>query len=213
MLYIYTIFIFTMLHNKHFPGGNVFMGEKFLNPQEVIIKELIDRSDSDRIYDLSTLQFLSMHTPDINHQLHSLSCFDLNGEQHWFYMVIVLERGYWDIDLSWGYTPLEQAQLLEFQNLPWASLASIQTGKGLTEPSFYAFGEVIEKDLPIKTVQLVSANGLILEDWVEQGLVLFVKDDILAFPIWAELYDEIGTCVNRHLLWDISERSPLVDEQ
>lgn len=178
------------------------MSERILNPQGMIIKELIDRSSYNLVYDLSTLQFLKMHASDINHQLHYISCCALNGEQHWLYIVMELEGVCWEVGTVWPTTPRDQSKLLELQDLPRAALACVQ-GWGMIQ-SFCAFGEVIEKDLPIKTVRLVSANGLTLEDQVEQGLVLFIKnDDVLDLPIWAELYDEKGICVNRHLLFDV----------
>lgn len=192
------------------------MSGRVLSPQEVIIKELIDLSfpnygynpsmllypEHHVIYDVSTLQFLRVRIHE-RAQLHWISCCSLSGEQHWYYMLVELDREYWDIGHVWPSVPYDQRRQLEPQNLPHVALVSTQTYKGLTEPSFYAFGDIIEKDLPIKTVKLISANGLILEDQVEQGLVLFIKDDVLEYPIWAELYDEANVCVNRYILFDI----------
>lgn len=192
------------------------MSERVLSPQEVIIRELIDRSwpepvyglstyqfmKRDAIYDLSTLQFLRVHINNDGHQLHYISCNTLNGGQDWFYMVVELEQGYWDIGAAWPTTPPDQVKQSEFQDLPWASLASAQAW-GLAR-SFCVFGEVIEKDFPIKTVRLVCANGFTVEDQVEQGLVLFISKEVIEHPVWVELYDEGGICANRHLFWDFS---------
>jgi hypothetical protein len=65
-------------------------------------------------------------------------------------------------------------------------------GGGGYESAFYAGGYVQDTDRSINEVHLVSNNGIVLQDTVEQGFVLFVTDLPVEMPVTAELYDRAG---------------------
>lgn len=65
---------------------------------------------------------------------------------------------------------------------------------------FFAGGYVPEPDLEVERVRLVAHNGLVLEDTVQDGLVLFVTDQSVSAPIQAELYDHESHLVAQHTL-------------
>jgi hypothetical protein len=48
-------------------------------------------------------------------------------------------------------------------------------------------------------VRLRAANGTVLEDTVEDGLVLFLTDDAVQVPIAAELLDRSGHVLSQHI--------------
>ena len=76
---------------------------------------------------------------------------------------------------------------------PWASL-----GGGGWHDDFHAGGRVIDNGLDIAIVRLITGSGLMLEDTVDDGSVLFITDQRVEPPIHAELYDRSGALVSRH---------------
>jgi hypothetical protein len=79
-------------------------------------------------------------------------------------------------------------------NQPWVSLF----GGGGYGNDFYAGGYVNAIGAAIESVHLVSDNGIVLKDSVENGLVLFVTDQPVEMPVKAELYDQTGQLVASH---------------
>lgn len=65
---------------------------------------------------------------------------------------------------------------------------------------FFAGGYVPQPELDVERVRLISQNGLVLEDTVQDGLVLFVTDQNVCAPIQAELYDHTSQLVAQHTL-------------
>lgn len=77
---------------------------------------------------------------------------------------------------------------------PWANL-----GGGDGDSDFYAGGTVLSMiGRDVARVRLRAANGTIMEDTVDDGVVLFITDQPVELPLHAELYDQAGTLVGQH---------------
>ena len=76
---------------------------------------------------------------------------------------------------------------------PWVNL-----GGGGWPQQFYAGGQVLEQGAEVARVRLRAANGTVLEDMVEDGVVLFLTDDAVQMPVAAELLDGSGHVVSQH---------------
>lgn len=59
-------------------------------------------------------------------------------------------------------------------------------------------GRVLDNGLNVVRVRLLSANGITLEDMVQDGLVLFVSDRWVQRPVHMELYDRSKALVGMH---------------
>lgn len=75
---------------------------------------------------------------------------------------------------------------------PWANLG------GGWRDYLYAGGRVSDNGLDIARVRLVSNDGTVLEDTVDDGIVLFVCEHGVELPLQAELYDRAGNLVASH---------------
>lgn len=67
---------------------------------------------------------------------------------------------------------------------------------------FLAFGEVIDRGFDIVRVRLVSSNGIIFENTIEDGLVLLASHQRVPRPLQAELYNSSGELVSRQTVLD-----------
>lgn len=76
---------------------------------------------------------------------------------------------------------------------PWVNL-----GGGGWPSRFYAGGHVLESGGAIVRVRLRAANGTVLEDTVDDELVLFLTDEPVHVPVYAELLDRNGQVVSQH---------------
>jgi hypothetical protein len=76
---------------------------------------------------------------------------------------------------------------------PWVDL-----GGGGWPRHVYAGGRMLEDGGAVARVRLHAANGIVLEDTVEHGVVLFVSDDEVRVPTEAELLDANGRLIHRH---------------
>src|SRR5581483_2583496 len=59
---------------------------------------------------------------------------------------------------------------------PWANLA------GSWPYDFYAGGYVIDNGLDVVRVRLTASNGVVMEDSVDDGIVLFLSDQMVEVP-------------------------------
>jgi hypothetical protein len=76
-------------------------------------------------------------------------------------------------------------------------------GGGGWPGDFYAGGRVLAGGQDVARVRLRSANGIELEDTVDEGVVLFVTDQYITLPLQAELYDRAGALVWQHPVFDL----------
>jgi hypothetical protein len=80
---------------------------------------------------------------------------------------------------------------------PWANLGGSPGGHA----SGCYFGGLVQGDPTgeVTRVRLVSADGATLDDTVEEGVVLFLGEGPVGLPLSAELYDQAGKVVERHV--------------
>jgi hypothetical protein len=76
---------------------------------------------------------------------------------------------------------------------PWLNLAG-----GWSAHGFYAGGELAAAGAEVARVRLRSANGLVLEDDAEHGVVLFATGHQVEAPLNVEIVDGAGAVVARH---------------
>ncbi len=141
--------------------------------------------------EVRTLRFLKERCIT-DRQVHFVVFEDQKGHRMHFTCYIVRDaKGHWQFRGAEGDgitgTPgsvVEQA---------WANL-----GGGGMPDHFYAGGYVADHGLDVTHVRLVAKNGTIIEDNVEEGIVLFLTDQLVTLPVEAELYDRNEKLVYKH---------------
>ncbi|HEY8326286.1 MAG TPA: hypothetical protein VIG77_17445 [Ktedonobacterales bacterium] len=82
---------------------------------------------------------------------------------------------------------------------PHRSQAWVNLCGGGWPNSFYAAGRVVDDGGATTLVRLHTANGIVLEDSVDDDhIVLFLSDDAIQIPLEVELWDAAGRLVARH---------------
>jgi hypothetical protein len=104
--------------------------------------------------------------------------------------------GAWQVIGGSGGSAEEPPESAPKRGHPWANL-----GGGGFSRQFYAGGAIEEDEGAITRVRLHSANGVELEDTVEQGEVLFISDEVVQIPLEVELYAAAGNLVGSHTLF------------
>lgn len=124
-------------------------------------------------------------------QIHVVTFVNKKGgqQQKWLCVVIQNEQGHWYLQ-SGG---VLREIINSARNYPWAGLAA-----GNTENTFYAAGSIITRGFEIQRVRLISPQGEVLEDAVQDNLVLFLASQPLQWPLQVELYDAKGVLVGSH---------------
>lgn len=113
------------------------------------------------------------------------------SEIHSFDYVVALDR---DKDGGWRTIGAAGgARSLPPRPSPWINLAGGNGGG-----HFYAGGRVDNARIEVCGVRLSFADGIALEDDVENGVALFITDGPVSMPAAAELYDSHGDRVARH---------------
>jgi hypothetical protein len=90
------------------------------------------------------------------------------------------------------------------ENAPKRGHAYANLGGGGWPRQFYAGGAIEEDNGAVARVRLRSANGVELEDTVEDGEVIFLTDDAIQTPLEVELYDGAGDLVARHMTFNFA---------
>ncbi len=143
----------------------------------------------------STIHFLKERTLP-RHQAHIVAFEDTMGQIWEFTCFIVQEKqDDWVFKGGGG----GSAQRTDGHRQPRANLAG---GWG-AEGGFYAGGPVSDNGLNVVRVNLVTGNGLVFEDTVEDGRVLFVTDKNVLGPVRAQLYNSSGKLVSSHTTFNI----------
>jgi hypothetical protein len=109
---------------------------------------------------------------------------------------VALTRGHdgvWQVMSGGGGSAEEPPANAPKNGDPWANL-----GGGGWPRQFYSGGAIEEDDGAVARVRLRSANGVELEDTVEEGEALFVSDEAIQTPLEVELYDGAGDLIARH---------------
>ena len=124
-------------------------------------------------------------------QLHEVTFENEEGKQeHWLCYVQESTSGDWRFAGGGNVSEIEHSPR---RSHPWANLAGGWDGKG-----FWSGGRVLDNGLDVVRVHLISENGVMLEDMVQDGLVLFVSDQRIKGPLRVELYDRSGNLVGTH---------------
>jgi len=140
--------------------------------------------------DVVTLQFLKERRLP-RRQVHAVAFTDAEGRRMRFtYYLAQDDAGNWRVAGAAG----GSAEGAPIRAYPWVNLGG---GGGPTD--FYAGGTVLDNGCGVVRVRLTAANGTMMEDTVDAGLVLFVTDRPVELPLHADLYDRTGQVVGRHL--------------
>ena len=140
----------------------------------------------------STIRFLKERTiplhyaalisfVDVNAHVWEMACFVVEEKQnHWYF---------------------KSGSSISRQNnepLPHANLAG-----GLAEGGFYAGGYIHTNGTSIVRASLISVDGIVFEDTVDDGRVLFVTDREDIFPpVRVLLYNAANTLMNSHIIFN-----------
>ena len=125
-------------------------------------------------------------------QLHEITFEDEAGQhQHWLCFVVQDQQGGWYMVGGANYS--DDPRHSPVRSHPWVNLAG-----GGWEDHFWAGGLVLNNGLDVVRVRLISKNGKVLEDLVQDGLVLFITDQKIQVPVQVELYDRAGNRVGTH---------------
>ena len=137
-----------------------------------------------------TIRFLQERSIP-HHQLHEVIFEDEQGRgNHWFCLVMQHEQGRWQFQTGGG-GGISDHHMPE-RSHPWVNLAG---GWGR---EFWAGGRVHDNGHGVERVRMVAANGSVLEDIVQDGVVMFVTNQHVQVPVQVELYDHSGTIVGTH---------------
>lgn len=142
-----------------------------------------------------TIQFLK-HLSLPHHQVYALTFEDEAG-QEWDYFCSIEqdERGYWHVMAS--ACSIKGDMRRATRSFPWIHLVG-----GSGENYLWAGGYITEKALDARRVRLITKNGVILEDIVKDGLVLFQIDQKVEIPAQVEVYTSTGELIGRQTLFD-----------
>jgi hypothetical protein len=189
------------------------IGPKTLDPKEAMVYRLQFYASRERpcVPDISTVQFLKARLlPE--HQLHYITVQDMAGQRwHFTYFLSQRDDGSWFVQSGSGGREHERMASPAIDDRPCLHLQWGQTmrvGSGGRGSEFRAGGEVFDNAAAITRVRLISSNGVVLEDIVQDGLVLFWSDQEVALPVQAELYNSTGTCVSSQAAFTMPPLSP-----
>ncbi len=158
-----------------------------LDPKQTIAAYLTSARET-------TLQFLTQRNIP-HYQLHAVSYQDETDQLQTCILFVVQDTsGLWSVSNA-CYFPPERTRVGDKRG---TTHPKVNLSGGHGDDYFYAFGEVIDQDFVVTHVRLVSINGVILEEPVEAGYVLFLTEQMLEKPIEAGLYNCIGKLAGRH---------------
>ena len=145
--------------------------------------------------DRTTIRFLKTRR-DPNHRVLYGAVQDITGHQWNFTSLLSQKDGLWYVRTFDCDPDGEPERVLnepaELRDCPWIRLEL------LIFKDFYAFGEVFDKGYQIERVRLLESGGLVLEDTVQHGIVLFYSEHPPTVPpIQLELSNTSGIIVCR----------------
>ena len=174
-------------------------------PKDAIIASL-STSKHGLTAKLETIRFIKERTLP-HRQLHFITFEDEEGmPMHFIFHVDEVNNGKWRINGGYGGSVGRGPKLPS----PRAYIGGISDstdqfhGGGYvgydeyTTDQLHSNSHVAYNEYTLARVQLVSANSIVLEDTVEHGVVLFLDDRFIQFPLEARLYDTQGVLLNTH---------------
>jgi hypothetical protein len=142
--------------------------------------------------DRTTIRFLKARRGP-NHQVHYVTVQDTTGQPWHFTSFLMKKTDQWYVKTLDGHPESEFTEPLELHDRPWIRLETL-----FMLNDFYAVGEVFDKGYQIERVRLLEPGGLVLEDTVQHGMVLFYSEQLPTVPpIQLELYNNSGVLVSR----------------
>jgi hypothetical protein len=138
----------------------------------------------------STVKFLQERSLS-DRQLHLVAFENETGQQQqWLLCVKSLTPDSW---ITAGGASIGGVETMPKNSNPWVNLAA-----GWQQDLFWAGGRVLDNGLDVVRVRLISENGIVLEDTVQDGLVMFVMNRWVQRPLQVELYNRSGNLVRAH---------------
>ncbi|GAC1641449.1 MAG: hypothetical protein NVS4B12_03770 [Ktedonobacteraceae bacterium] len=125
----------------------------------------------------------------------SLITFEDGAGRTWEFACFVVQEG----QHNWVFKGGGSVSQKNVDSQPHVNLAG-----GWAEGGFSAGGRVNDNGIAIAHVDIVSVDGLLFDDTVDDGRVLFVTDREDIFPpVRALLYDSTGALVNSHIVFGL----------
>ncbi len=139
----------------------------------------------------STIRILKERTVPLHYA--SLVTFEDVQGQMWEFACFVVQEG----QHNWVFKSGGSVSQKNVEKQPHVNLAG-----GWAEGGFSAGGRVYANGADIVRVDIISVDGIIFDDTVDNGYVLFVTDREDIFPpVRALLYDSAGVLVNSHIVF------------
>lgn len=145
-----------------------------------------------------TIQFLKQHTlPQL--QLHMVT-FENTAGQQWDMMCYIAqdEQGFWHMLGSAG-SPRPSVRHTS-PSFPWVRIVGMNGEHGI-----WAGGYLTDEAANVYRVRLISKDGEVMEDIVEQGCVLFLTDHPVAGPFQLEAYIDTDALLGAQTVFDYGE--------
>ncbi len=141
----------------------------------------------------STIRILKERTVPLHYA--SLVTFEDVQGRTWEFECFVVQEG----QHNWVFKSGGSVSQKNVERFPHVKLAG-----GWAEGGFSAGGRVYANGADIVRVDILSVDGIIFDDTVEDGRVLFVTDREDIFPpVRALLYDNAGVLVNSHVVFGL----------
>jgi len=141
----------------------------------------------------STIRILKERTVPLHYA--SLVAFEDVQGQKWEFACFVVQEG----QHNWVFKSGGSVSQKNVERFPHVNLAG-----GWAEGGFSAGGRVYANGADIVRVDIISIDGILFDDTVDDGRVLFVTDREDIFPpVRALLYDSTGVLVNSHIVFGL----------
>src|SRR6266849_1153758 len=167
-------------------------GQPVPDPKQVVIAYLLHAHAK-----ATTIHFAKeRNTP--RYRVYGMKYEDVTGRQRYCLCFLTRdESGLWSIGRAIFPDPVDEG---EMNNIDKSRPRFILLGKD----KFTVFGHIIDPGSDVARVRLFCSNGLMLEDWVEDGLVLFSAHQRLEKPFEVELFNSSGVLLGTQALPDRS---------
>jgi len=143
-------------------------------------------------FDLATIRSLKARRDPL-YQVHYITALNTTGQSWRFTFLLEQTYGVWGAKTMHCGSEGKLDEPLELVDCPWIRLEALFEAN-----TFYAYGEVFDKGYQIVRVRLFDQGGLVLEDTVRDGIVLFYSEQLPTVPpLQLELYNNSGTLVSR----------------
>lgn len=203
--------------------GDNFSGTAYPCPKQAVIEDLsnatstppharevlraqglIARAATIRFLKICSRQYHQLHTVTFENELgQARTCLCFLGQQ---------ESGLWQV-ITILFNGPERVLMEQEQDMsrPWVRLSGaigkdpLPVRSGFRPWGLWAGVEVIDHGFDVTRVRLVSSDGLVFEDQVEHGLVMFLVEQSVQRPVEAQLYNRSGMLVGTQTVFPARE--------